>query len=134
MKCFFLILGILVGFSSCALKEKPSSIIPKEKMTEIMSEVFVVGDDDRMFLMCHSNSVVSFVSIADFSSPFSNQKLSKGVQVSWSGEASTVSFVVRIELFSKISTAADKDSIFVRRTCVDNTVKEVIRSKRCFVK
>ncbi|NBV67314.1 MAG: DUF4296 domain-containing protein [Flavobacteriia bacterium] len=42
MKCFFLILGILVGFSSCALKEKPSSIIPKEKMTEIMSEVFVV--------------------------------------------------------------------------------------------
>jgi hypothetical protein len=42
MKVVVLIFLVLVGFYSCSFEQKPQVILPKEKMTQLMSEVFVV--------------------------------------------------------------------------------------------
>jgi hypothetical protein len=91
-----------------------------------LPKVFVDGTDDRRLRSCDSNCVVSLISIDDCSTPSLNQKLLNCTQVFGLGEAHTVSFVVRKEAVSKVSSAADKDSIFSSLSSISDTVEYII--------
>lgn len=78
-----------------------------------LEKVLVDGDNDKIPLSLHCNSVVSFISLDNRSSPLSNHMVTNGIQMYGAGLVNTVSFVVRIQSFSKISSPAKKDSIFV---------------------